>query len=143
MDPVTASLTLGAASSVSKGISGYQAAKGEQQRAEINSYIGRTRALQNEAVGLEELGAETGSMRNVFAANGDQPSVGTLEVVKELRRVRDRERRIGTNNQRSQANDFSLQARNAGAKATGSLVSGVIGAGPSLFDMYDYKKGKS
>lgn len=141
MDPVTASLALTAGTSVMNGVSGFQTAKGEQKRAEINSYIGRTRALQNEAVGLEELSAETGAMRNVFAANGDQPSVGTLEVVRELRRVRDRERRIGTNNQRSQANDFSIQAQNARSRATGSLVTGVVGAGPSLFDIADYKRG--
>jgi hypothetical protein len=140
MEPVTASLALSAASAGAQGIAGYQKAKGEQERAGINSYVGRTRALQTDTIGREELESEIGSVRNAFAANGQTPGVGTLEVIQELRRVRDRERRIQVGNRNSEAADWRMQGRNAGSAARASLFGGVINAAPSLFDLYDYKR---
>ena len=140
MDPVSASLALSAASSGAQGLAGRQKAKGEQERAGINAYIGRTRALQTDTVGRQDLESELGTMRNAFAAGGQSPGVGTLEVVQELRRVRDRERRINVGNRNSEAADWSMQERNAGGAARSALLGGVIGAGPSLFDLSNYKR---
>ncbi len=140
MDPVTAGLALGAASSGAQTIGSYQKAKGEQERANINSYIGRTRALQESTVSREQAESELGSLRATFGANQQRAGVGTLEVVNELRRVRDRERRIGVGNRNSEAADWRMQARNAGQAATGALFTGGLKTGSSLFDLYDYKR---
>lgn len=140
MDPVSAALTLSAASAGSTAIAGYQQAKGEQERANINSFIGRTRAVQESTASREGLESEMGSMRAAFGANQQRPGVGTLEVVNELRRVRDRERRIGVGNRNSEAADWQLQGRNAGRSASGALFTGALKTGPSLFDLYDYKR---
>lgn len=140
MDPVTASLALSAASAGASAVSGYQQAKGQQERANINSFIGRTRALQEGTTQREGLESELGSMRAAFGANQQRAGVGTLEVVNELRRVRDRERRIGVGNRMSEAADWQMQGRNAGRAATGALFTGGLKAGASLFDLYDFKR---
>jgi hypothetical protein len=140
MDPVSAALTLSAASAGSSAIGGYQKAKGEQERANINSFIGRTRAVQESTVSREQAESELGSLRATFGANQQRPGVGTLEVVNELRRVRDRERRIGVGNRNSESADWRLQGRNAGKAATGALFTGGLKTGSSLFDLYDYKR---
>lgn len=139
MEPVSLALTAGQA--VAGGIAGAQKAKGEQMRAEANAYIGRTRAIQTEATELENLGAEMGSMRAALAANEQRPGVGTLEVVRELRRVRDRERRIKAGNEMQSYYDWRTQANNAKSKASSSLILGGLKAGPSLFDLYEYSRG--
>lgn len=139
-DPVSAALILSAGSSVAGGISGYQKAKGEQERAQINSYIGRTRALQTDTVARQSLEDDLGSLRATLGANNQRPGVGTLEMVNELRTVRDRERRINVGNRNAEAADWRLAGANAGRAATGALVGGIIGAGPDLFDLYQYKR---
>ncbi|GLO70347.1 hypothetical protein VWZ88_12505 [Phaeobacter sp. JH20_36] len=139
MDPVSATLMLSAASAGATGIAGYQQAKGEQEHARINSYIGRTRALQEDTGHREGLDGELGSMRATFGANQQRPNVGTLEVVNELRRVRDSERRVGVGNRNSEAADWSLRGRNAGSAARASLWKGGFKAGGSLFDLHDYR----
>ncbi len=129
-----------AAGSIFSGVAGYQQAKGEKQRAEINAYIGRTRANQADTdarVGLED---ELSNLRATMAANGQRPGVGTMDIYNELRRTRGRERRIDVGNRMQEAADWKMAAKNAGAQATGSLVGGFIKAGPSLFDLYQMKK---
>lgn len=133
-------MALGAASSVATGIAGYQAAKGEQERAKINAYIGRTRALQTDVSARQGLESELGSMRAVMGANQQRPGVGTMAMINELREVRGRERRINVGNRMSEAADWKLAASNAGTAARGALVGGFIKAGPSLFDLYQYNR---
>lgn len=139
-DPVTIGLALSAGSAVAQGAAGYQAAKGEQQRAEINSYIGRTRALQTDTTARQGLESELGSIRAAMGANQQRPGVGTLEMINELREVRGRERRINVANRNSEAADWRMAGRNSGNAATSSMALGLIKAGPSLFDLYDYKR---
>lgn len=139
MDPVTASLALKAAVPVTQGIMGYSAKKSEQERAKVNSYIGRTRAIQTDTTARQGLSDELASIRNVFASAGQAPGVGTFEVMQELRNTRDRERRITFGNRMNESRAYSAQANAAGSAATGSLLGGFVRAGPSLFDLYDYK----
>lgn len=124
---------------IAQGAMGFMQAKGEQERAKVNSYIGKTRAIQTDTASRQGLNDEMGEIRNVLGANGQPQGVGTMEVMDELRRTRDRERRINVGNRMSEAADWRLQGKNAGMKAFGSLAGGLIRSGPSLFDYYEYR----
>lgn len=138
---VTMALGAQAGSSIFGGLAGAAEAKGEKKRAEINSYIGRTRAIQTDTEARQGLNDELATMRATFAANSQKPGVGTLAIFNELRKQRGRERRIEVGNRMAEVADWKMQGKNAQAKATGSLWGGVIGAGPSLFHLYEHKKG--
>lgn len=139
MDPVTMGFVASAASAGFTGLAGQQAAKAEQKRAEVNSYIGRTRALQSDTVSRQAMEDDLASARTAFSASGMPAGVGTIEVINELRRVKDRERRIGTGSLNAQAADYRMQAQNAGARGSAALIGGLIKAGPSLFDLYEHR----
>lgn len=139
-DPVTLGLALQAGSAVSAGVSGFTAAKGEQERAKVNSFIGRTRAIQTDTAAREGLEGELGTLRAALGANEQKAGVGTLAMVDELRSVRDRDRRIQVGARMSEAADWRMAGANAGNKATGALIGGAIKAGPSLFDLHELKK---
>lgn len=138
-DPVTVGLGLSAGKSLAEGIAGRNAAKAEQERANINAYIGRTRAIQTDTTSRQGLEDELGSMRAVMGANQQRPGVGTLEMLTELREARGRERRINVGNRNTEAADWRMAGRNAGKQARAAMTLGLIKAGPSLFDMYDLK----
>jgi hypothetical protein len=133
-------LAISAASSVASGISGMQAAKGEQQRAEANSYIGRTRAIQTDTASRNGLESELAAIRTVFGANQQKPNVGVMDMLNEIRTIRDRDRRIEVSNRMSEASDWRLAGKNAGKQATGALWSGIGRAAPSMFDFYQAVK---
>lgn len=135
--PVIA-LALQAGTAVAGGMAARAQAKGEQERAQINSYIGRTRALQTDTTSRQGLESELGSIRAAMGANQQRPGVGTLEMINELRDVRGRERRINFGNRNAEAADWALAGRNAGGRAKAALGLGLIKAGPSLFDLYQY-----
>ena len=140
-DPVTMALGAQAGSSIFGGLAGAAEAKGEKKRAEINSYIGRTRAIQTDTEARVGLNDELATMRATFAANGQRPGVGTLQIFNEVRKQRSRERRIDYGNRMAEVADWKMQGKNAQAKASAAFMGGIIGAGPSLFDLYQYKKG--
>ncbi len=134
MTPAVA-LGLGAASSFTQGLAGAAAASGEQQRANINSYIARTRAVQTDTVSRQEMESELGTTRAALGANGQGLNVPVLQLLRDIRTTRERERRIQTNNQNTQAADYRLQGRNASARGSAAVVGGLVRAGPSLFDL--------
>lgn len=140
-DPVTAALVLQAGKSVADGAAGAAQAQGERQRASANSYIAQTRAIQTDTVARQGMESELATMRAVFGANQQRANVSTLQLLQELRDARMRERRINVGNEQSRAADWRMEARNQGRRATASMASGVIGAGPSMFDMVDYRSG--
>lgn len=139
-DPVTLALGAQAGSSIFGGLAGAAEAKGEKKRAEINSYIGRTRAIQTDTEARVGLNDELATMRATFAANGQRPGVGTMAIFNEVRKQRSRERRIDYGNRMAEVADWKMQGKNAQAKASAAFLGGIIGAGPSLFSLYDYKK---
>lgn len=141
MDPVSGALLLKAGGALAGGALAYSSAKGQQEQAKVNAYIGRTRALQTDTVERQNLESDLGTLRTSLAANEMRPGVGTLEVVNALRKVKDRERRINVGNRMAEAADWRMRAGNAGSAATGGLFSGFINAGPSLFDLYQYRSG--
>lgn len=139
-DPVTMALGAQVGSSIFGGLAGAAEAKGEKQRAEANAYIGRTRAIQTDTDARQGLNDELATMRATFATNDQKPGVGTLAIFNELRKQRNRERRIEVGNRMAEAADWKMQGKNAGAKASAAMMGGIVGAGPSLFDLYQYKK---
>lgn len=133
-------LLLQAAGPIVGGISSLQQAKGLKEGAEINSYIGRTRALQTDAAARSGLDSELATMRATFAANQQRPGVGTFEIMRELRKVRGQERAVEFSNLMQEAADYRMAGKNAMAKGTGALLTGFANAGPSLFDFYNYRR---
>lgn len=136
MDPASLALMVSATSGVASGIAGMQAAEGEAERARINSYIARTRSMQTDTTSREGLEDELASMRAALGGGQQRPGVGTMEIVSELRRIRNRERRIDVGNHRSEAADWRLRGRNARAEGRAALIGGIARAGPSMFDLY-------
>lgn len=137
----TATYATQAGSALFGGISAYQGAKAEKEQAEINSYIGKTRAAQTDTAAREGLNSEIASMRAAFAQGGQRPNVGTMEMFRELRTVRSKERRVEFGNRMQEASQFGIAAKNAGGRATAGLMGGLVKAGPSLFDLYDLSRG--
>jgi hypothetical protein len=139
-DPVsTVALGTKAAGSIFEGLAGNAQARAEKKQAQVNAYIGRTRAIQTDAAAREGLNSELGAMRAAFAASGEPLSLGTAAIMDELRRVRGNERRIAVANENQTAGDWSRYAASAGQKARASLAGGLIGAGPSMFDLLQLK----
>ncbi len=141
MDPVTATLALKVGSAAAGAFSGMASSKAQQEQARVNSFIGETRAIQTDTSARQGLNSELGSLRAALGANGQAPSVGTFEMAKSLRETRDRDRRIQVGARMSEAADWRMAGKNARAQGRASLLTGMLKAGPSLFDMYQYKSG--
>lgn len=137
----TAATALSAGTAIMGGMSAYSQAQGQKKAAEVNSYIGKTRAGQTDVSARQGLNDELATIRTTLAANGQPRNVGTGAVMDELRSVRGRERRIEFGNQMQTAADYRTQAKNAGRAGTFALGSGLLKAGPSLFDLYQLRKG--
>ncbi len=122
------------------GIGGRAQAKAQKQQAEINAYIGKTRAIQTDTAARESLSAELSNFRTVMAANSQRAGVGTDEVMQELRDVRNRERRVDVANRNQEAGAYRMQAAAYGAQGRAAMLGGIVGAGPSLFDLYQLRR---
>jgi hypothetical protein len=131
---------LQAASAVAGGLSTFAGAKAAQNEAKINSFIGRTRAIQTDVTAREGLESELGTLRASFAANDQRPTVGTAEVFNELRRVRGRDRRVEFGNRMQEANAYARQAKGYGGQAMQGLAGGFLNAAPSIFNMAEWKQ---
>lgn len=140
MEPASASLVLSAGSSLAGGLADRADARAEKQQAEINAFIGRTRALQSDAVNKENLESDLGSLRAAMGANGEAPGVGSLEILRELRRTRGREHSTEFGNRMQESFAFRRQARNADLAGRAALLGGIIKAGPSLFDLAQLRR---
>lgn len=135
-----AALGLQAAGSVLGGIGGRAQAKAQQQQAEINAYIGKTRAIQTDTAARESLSSELANFRTVMATNQQKAGVGTYEVMQELRDVRNRERRVEVANRNQEASAYKMQAASYKAQGRAAMIGGVVGALPSLYDLYQLRK---
>lgn len=139
-DPVTLSLGAKAASGVFAGMSARSRAKAEQKQAEVNAYIGRTRAIQTDTVARANMDAELGSFRAASAAMG-RPGVGVLDMMREITDIRERERRIEVGNRMQESRDYAMAGRNAQMAGRTAMVGGLLQAAPSIFDLGDYARG--
>lgn len=131
-----------AAGPIFGGISAMSQARGERERAEINSFIGRTRAIQTNVQARQGLNAELGTLRSTLAANGQRPGVGTDVIFNELRRSSNQDRRVEFANEMQGAADWRMQGQNAMARGQGELLGGFVRAGPSLFDLYQLRRNR-
>lgn len=122
------------------GLGGRAAAKAQQKQAEINAYIGKTRAIQTDTAARESLSAELANFRTVMATNAQKAGVGTFEVMQELRDVRGRERRVDVANRNQEASAYKMQGAAYGAQGRAAMLGGIVGAGPSLFDLYQTRR---
>lgn len=125
-----------AAIPIFSGMQAMQQAESAKEQAKVNSFIGTTRARQTDVSAREGLNSELANVRAVLSANGQQQSVGTLAMFDELRSSRETERRVGFNNQMQQAAGYRAQANSI--KPGMGMASGIIKAGPSLFDLYEW-----
>ncbi|MFN4160046.1 MAG: hypothetical protein ACK4GO_16820 [Gemmobacter sp.] len=132
----TIALGLQAAGSIFGGVSAYQSAKAEKEAAEVNAFIGRTRAMQTDAASRQGLNSELGTLRATFAANSQRPGVGTMEINRDLRSVRAGDRRVEFGNRMQEAAGFRTAGRNARSRARSDLLGGFIKAGPSMLQIY-------
>lgn len=135
MAAVGVGLAIQAASAIASGVSGMMAAQGEKRRAEVNAYIGRTRAIQTGTVARQNLESELGGYRNVLATNGSPMDSANFDLLSEVRGIRERERRIGVSNEMSGVYDQQMAAKNAQAKGFGSLISGFGRAAIPLYNL--------
>lgn len=128
-----------AGSALAGGLGAMASGKAEERQAKINSFIGRTRAIQTDVNAREGLTSEMGSMRAALAANGQRATVGTEEMFRELRRVRGRDRRIEFGNRMQEASAYNMQAKSAGQEGRLGLLGGFIKAAPSIFDLQEWR----
>lgn len=139
MTPLTPlALMASAAAPVAQGLMANAQAKASAKRNEANAYIARTRAIETDVNARQGLSEELGSMRAALGANADRASVGTMEIMRELRTTRDRERRIQFGNRMSEAADYRMAAKNDRMSGRAGLLGGLIKSGPSIFDLYSY-----
>lgn len=134
MDPVSVTL-LSVGTKLASGMAGMAAAQGEKLRADINAYIGETRAIQTNTVAMQNLESELSTVRNVFATNGQRMTSDSFGLLQDVRTVRNREKRISVGNERRRAMDQRIAGQNAQARGTGALIRGIGGALPSIFDL--------
>lgn len=139
MDPVTIGLVTKATIPVAQGAFAFSQANAQAKQLKKNSFIARTRALQTDTNERTSLGTDLASIRAVLGANSQKPGVGTFEIMNDLRKTRNRERRVQVANQMQQSYDFAANARTAKADGLTSFLLGGVRAGPSLFDLYQYR----
>lgn len=123
-----------AAGAVFGGLDAMGRASAVRQQEEINSEIGLIRADETDASARFGLEDDLSNLRAVLSANDARASVANLGLLNSVRQTRERERRIGTNNAYSQADDAKRRAK---AQRPGmALAGGIIKATPSVFDLY-------
>jgi|GEM_PF-2345697 len=137
----TAATALQMGAAVAGGVGAMADAKGQAEAAKVNAFIGRTRAMQTDVSARQGLDSELATIRATLGANGQRPGVGTAAVMDTLRSVRARDRRIEFGNQMQLSADYRTQGRNAGRLGGYALAGGLLKAGPSLFDLYELRKG--
>lgn len=130
------STAVGIGGTILGGLGARSEAKAEQRQAEKNAYIGRTRAIQTDTVARQNLASDLGSARAVFGANQQGMNVSVLEVLGDIRRQSERERRISVAGEMSRAADFRTAASNAGTRGRYALLGAGARAAPDLYDLY-------
>ncbi len=133
---MTPALALGAqaATGILGGMQAKADAEAQKQQAEINSYIGRTRAMQTDVSARDGLNLEMAEMRAAIATAGEKANTGTLAIFNGMRKARGRDRRIEYGNDMAVSADYRNQANSINPNM--ALLGGVMKAAPSIYDMY-------
>lgn len=128
MDPVTlsiAGLALQAGTAAASGIGAMRAAAGEKEKAEINAFIGKTRAMQVGSSARFDTESEVGSIRSALAANGAKMDASSFDLIGGVRNIRENSRRVDIANEKMGIYDNVLNARNARNKQAGIAISTI------------------
>lgn len=139
-DPVTMALGAQAIGKIAGGVGDYQNAKLQKQQAEDNAYIGRTRAMQTDAISRETLNRDLGSIRAGLASSGQGVNLGSGALMDAYRTASSQQRAISYGNAMTQSYQYQQQAN--GIHPGLSLISGFAGAAPSMFSLFDAGKTK-
>lgn len=131
----TAASIASIASPIATAAMSANAAKASEIQANANAEIGKTRAAQTDTVSRQNLESELASMRAAIGANGQSLNAGTGVLFSELRKTRNRERRIDVSNANLQAADARMQAQGYGMERRANLIGGLVKSGPSIFDL--------
>ncbi len=119
------------------GFGEMQQARALRKQEELNARVADLRAMQTETAARQGLEAELGSIAAAFQANGARPNVANLEIINDIRRIRDRETRIAVGNERQRADDFRRQGAAYRSSGRIAAASGLIKGAPSLFDLLE------
>ena len=141
MDPATLTMvTLGAqaASTVSGAMAARGQAKAERERANINAYIGRTRAIQTGAAGYRRLTSKLATLRATMRANG-QTDGGVM--ARQIRQDIGRDIRLSVANEMTRVNDYRYEARAARSRGRQAFMMAAVQGGRSLFQMHEFSLG--
>lgn len=107
-----------------------------KEQADIDAYVARTRAMQEDTVARQGLESEIGSARAVFGANAQSPNASTFDLLSELRDTRNRERRIGFGNRMMEGYAAQTRGRNAVNGARMAVPMAMFRSGPNILDLY-------
>lgn len=131
---------LSAVGGVATGVAAYQQGQAEKEQAEINSYIGRTRAMQTDEAARSGLNSEMATLRATLSANGQKAGVGTGEIMMDMRKIRAKERRVEFGNRMQESSQYKIAAKSAGMNAKSGLLGGFLKAAPDFADMYELSR---
>jgi hypothetical protein len=125
---------------IAGGIADYQSAAAAKQQAQINAYIGKTRAIQTDGQARETLNRNLGSLRAGLASAGQGVNLGSAFLFDSYRKASSDQRSIDYGNAMSQSLTYKSQARTIHPGM--AFLAGAGQAAPSLFGLYDSLKGK-
>lgn len=131
-----------AAAPVFTGLSERSAARARARQEVINARIAGVRALQTETAARAGLESEMASIQSAMAAGGSTANVAATEYMMENRRIRDREIRIGVNNELQRRDDLLMTARDTKRMGNVAAMQGFTKGLPSMFDLYTNLRGK-
>lgn len=135
-----AMLVAGAAGSIAEGQAKKAEADDQARQADINAYIGKTRAIQTDVDARRGLESELSTMRATFASNNQRPNSATAMMMGELRTARNDERRINVANANQVAGDYMTSADNNRKAGRRAATIGFVRAVPNMFSLIDLKK---
>lgn len=127
------SLAFQAGSTILGAVGQARQASAMREQERINAEWGKIRADQTDTAARTGLEDDISSYRAVFNANDAGMNTGTLGMLDEVRQIRGRDRRIEVGNRNREAQD--AQRRAAQYRPGLELLSGVMRAGPSLFQL--------
>lgn len=135
-----AALAAQAGSSIAEGQAKKAEAEDQARQADINAYIGKTRAIQTDVDARRGLESELSTMRATFASNNQRPNSATASMMGELRTARNDERRINVANANQVAGDYMTSADNSRKAGRRAATIGFVRAASNMFSMIDLKK---
>lgn len=131
-----AAMVAGAVGGAASGLAALGQARAERTRANINAYIGDTRAIQTGGAMFSDLASQLATMRATMAGNQQG---GGFDLTQQLVEAAGSDRRIAVANERSRAEDWRMEGQAARARGLAGFLGGLGRAGTSLFNLYEFR----